>query len=164
MIITNSVYNKMLKLLQMSFECNAIADNLAYNLDYANYKQMSDLYHSKVAHAFPELADEISTFLAKVGARAVRLPLADHSEMISAVVTIFEKNKQMVYDYRNCIISALEEAEDSEEYETKIFLEGFLERFLVYIKQADFWVAKAKEYEGNEKQFDIHFTQLTPFI
>ena len=53
MKISEQTYQQLNELLRKSFDCNARADNLAYNLDYSLYPNIQEIYHHKIAHKFP---------------------------------------------------------------------------------------------------------------
>ena len=72
MKISEATYNQLNNLLQKSFDCNAQADNLAYNIDYTRYPLTADVYHHSFAHVFPQLADVISDLMIKLNARPIR--------------------------------------------------------------------------------------------
>lgn len=158
--ISDSTYKELINLLRASFDANEKADDCAYDLDYRFLTNASDIYHHSVAHKYPELADEISELLIKENAR----PYREKELPYSSVIEIFESNLKIAKDYQSQIIQAINTAEYNEDYEVKIALEEFLLKFLPYIKQAEMWVEKAKAYQGQEVQFDIHFQDVSPYI
>ena len=50
------------------------------------------------------------------------------------------------------------------DYEIRIAMEDFLNKFLPYVKQSDVWRFKAEQYKDSPWQFDVHFEELTTFI
>ena len=71
MKISEATYNQLNELLMLSFDCNARADNLAYNIDYSRYPNINEIYHHGFAHKFPQLADIISDLMIQLNARPV---------------------------------------------------------------------------------------------
>lgn len=164
MKVSQATYEQMNNLLQKSFECNAIADNLAYNIDYMRYPNIGNIYHHSYAHAFPAFADEISPVLIELNARPVRIGLPDHTEEYRSLYDIFIDNDKMAEMYRQEIKKTIEIAEINDDYEVKIMMENFLTEFLPYLKQADVWRDKAGQYRECPEEFDVHFETLTTFI
>ena len=72
MKIEKATYDELNSLLRKSFDCNAQADNFAYNIDYSRYPNIGNIYHHSFAHVFPNLADQISDLMIKLNARPVR--------------------------------------------------------------------------------------------
>lgn len=164
MKISKETYDQLNKLLQKSFECNAIADNFAYNIDYLRYPNIGDIYHHSYAHAFPAFADEISPLMIELNSRPVRLAIPDHTKEYLTLYDIFVDNDNMAESYRSEIKKTIEIAEINDDYEIKIAMENFLNEFLPYLKQADVWRKKAEQYADCPNSFDVHFEELTTFI
>ena len=164
MKISETTYNQLNELLKKSFECNAIADNLAYNIGYLRYPNIEDIYHHSFAHAFPQFADEISPLMIELNARPVRLGFGDYKTEYLSLYDLFQDNDRMMSDYRNEIKKTIETADLNGDDEIKIAMEELLLKILPYVKQCDVWAAKAKQYEKDPWQFDVHFEELTTFI
>lgn len=167
MKISEATYNQLNELLKKSFECNAIADNLAYNIGYLRYPNIEDIYHHSFAHAFPQFADEISPLMIELNARPVRIGFGDHKEEYrgnEALYDIFVDNDMMISDYRSEIKKTIETADLNGDDEIKIAMEELLLKVLPYVKQCDVWRNKADQYRNCPWEFDIHFEELTTFI
>lgn len=164
MKITEATYDQLNELLRLSFDCNAQADNFAYNIDYARYPNIADIYHHSYAHKFPELADVISELMIKLNARPIRKPVNGYSADYRSLLDLFIDNDAMVESYRQEIRKTIDVAEINEDYEVKIEMENFLINFLPYVKQADVWRNKAEQYQAAPQQLDVHFEELTTFI
>ena len=164
MKISEATYNQLNELLMLSFDCNARADNLAYNLDYSLYPNIQEIYHHKIAHKFPELADIISELMIKLNARPIRKQIGGYIEVYDAPLKVFEENDKMMEEYRREIYKTIDVADLNEDYEVRIAIEDFLLKFLPYVKQSDIWLDKAKQYEKAPWQFDVHFKELTTLI
>lgn len=164
MKISEQTYQQLNELLRKSFDCNARADNLAYNLDYAVYPNIQEVYHHKFAHKFPELADVISELMIKLNARPIRKQIGGYIEVFETPLKVFEENDKMAEEYRREIYKTIDIADLNEDYEVRIAIEDFLLKFLPYVKQSDIWLNKAKQYENEPWQFDIHFKELTTLI
>ena len=164
MKISEQTYQQLNELLRKSFDCNARADNLAYNLDYAVYPNIQEVYHHKFAHKFPELADVISELMIKLNARPIRKQIGGYAEVFETPLKVFEENDKMAEEYRREIYKTIDIADLNEDYEVRIAIEDFLLKFLPYVKQSDIWLNKAKQYKNEPWQFDIHFKELTTLI
>lgn len=164
MKISLETYNQLNDLLQLSFDCNAQADNFAYNIDYTRYPNIGNIYHHSFAHKFPQLADTISDLMIKLNARPVRKALNSYTDEYVSLVDLFADSDRMVEKYRQAIRKTIDIADINEDYEVRIAMEEFLISFLPYVKQSDIWRNKAIEYKDKPWQFDIHFEKLTTFI
>lgn len=164
MKISEATYNQLNELIKKSFECNAQADNFAYNIDYTRYPNIAEVYHHSFAHKFPQLADVISEMMIKLNARPVRRPVAGFESEYLALNDLFADNDRMVEDYRQEIRKTIDIADMNDDYEVRIEMEEFLRSFLPYVKQADIWRNKAEQYSADPWQFDVHFKELTTFI
>lgn len=164
MKISEPTYNQLNELIKFSFECNARADNFAYNIDYRRYPNIADMYHHLFAHKFPELADVISDLMVRLNARPVRKPIKGFEGEYNSLLDLFIDNDSMVEAYRQEIRKTIDIADMNDDYEVRIAMENFLLEFLPYVKQADIWRFYAEEYKDDYKSFDVHFGKLTTFI
>lgn len=165
MLITQETCDKLNILIAKTFEMNAFADNIAYNIDYNQYPRTGEIYHESFAHHFPVIADDLSNLMIKLNARPVRNPLPGYTDDYSGdIQKMFNDTLVMCEIYRKEIISAIEVAEDNEDMEVKIALEEFLLNFLPYRKQADVWAKQAERYKENYKSFDARIPTFTTFI
>lgn len=164
MKISDATYNQLNMLLQKSFDCNAQADNLAYNIDYTRYPLIVDVYHHSFAHIFPQLADVVSDLMIKLNARPVRLGLPTYENEYLSLLDIFIDNDRMAEEYRQEIRKTIDIADMNNDYEVRIAMEDFLFKFLPYVKQSDIWRFKAEQYKECPQEFDVHFKELTTFI
>lgn len=164
--MTENTRTKIIELVTASFQMNSFCDNIAYNLDEADFMCISEVFHLRFAHKFPEFADILTDLMNKLDARAVRGSLNENTEDYDGnVVAMFADVVKECENYRNLIISAIEIADINGDYEVKIALEDFLvSTFASYYKQSRVWDKYAKLYEGNEKDFNIHFAELTTYI
>jgi hypothetical protein len=165
MLIAQETCDKLNLLIAKTFEMNAFADNAAYNIDFSQYPQTSELYHEVFAHHFPAIADVLSSLMIKLNARPVRYPLPGYTDDYDGNIRkIFEDTATMCEIYRKEIIATIEIAEDNSDFEVKIALEDFLLKFLPYRKQADIWATEAARYEDDYKSFDARIPVFTTFI
>lgn len=164
MRISEQTQNELNALLRKSFECNAMADNLAYCMDFFGYKNISKLYHETCAHKFPEWADRITDFMSIVGARAVRLGIPTHDGTFSDIVSMFAENEKIMNEYVKQIKDALDSVDMYDDAPARIFLEDFLMKVLPYAAQAEAWSKFAAQYSSNPITFDVHFEELTTYI
>lgn len=151
-------------LLQKSFDCNAQADNFAYNLDYQRYPNMANIYHHSFAHVFPSLADQISDLMIKLNARPVREKVNHYDSEYLDITVLFVDNDRMTEDYRQSIKKVIDIADFNGDYEVRIFMENFLLEFLPFVKQSDMWRTFAERYQKDVMDFEIHFEELTTLI
>ena len=164
MKISEATYNQLNILLQKSFDCNAQADNFAYNIDFQRYPNIGNIYHHSFAHLFPALADQISDLMIKLNARPVRRAVNQYEEEYSSLKDLFVDNDRMAEDYRLAIKTTIDIADLSNDYEVRIAMENFLLEFLSYVKQCDVWRTMAERYQNDIMGFDVHFEELTTFI
>ena len=150
--------------IQKSFDCNAQADNFAYNIDYTLYPNIADLYHHAFAHKFPMLADVISDLMIRLNARPIRKPVNGYNSEYRSLYDLFVDNDRMMEDYRQEVRKTIDIADLNDDYEIRIAMENFLVDLLPYVKQADIWRTKAEQYKEQPYQFDVHFKELTTLI
>ncbi len=162
MRISEIVYNKINEVLKLSFQCNAEADNFAYNLDFLNFYNIGTFYHNNFAHVFPELADKITDFMKQINIRAIRLGLSDYIEKYQNLNAIFSDNLSMIQNYRQNIKELIELADINNDYEIKIFFEQFYIDTIKYEKQACEWLEYSKKL--SEEIFELNFKNLTHFL
>lgn len=159
-----TTYNELNNLLRKSFDCNAQADNFAYNIDYERYPNIGNIYHHSFAHLFPALADQISDLMLKLNARPIREAINKYDAQYLSLKDLFVDSDVMTEDYRQAIKKVIDIADLNNDYEVRIFMENFLLEFLPYVKQSDMWRIFAERYENDPLNFDVHFEKLTTFI
>ena len=164
MKMQKATYDELNALLRKSFDCNAQADNFAYNIDYNRYPNIGNIYHHSFAHVFPALADQISDLMLKLNARPIRESLNAYEAQYMELKDLFIDNDRMAEDYRQSIKKVIDIADLNDDYEVRIFMENFLLEFLPYVKQSDMWRTFAERYQNDPMSFDIHFEELTTFI
>lgn len=165
MLMSEETREQLNELVKISFDANAVVDNLAYNLAYYDYPNIEKIIHGSFAHKFPVFADILTDMMLELDARPVRKAIFAHEEDYEGnLVKIFEDNLNMCEEYRRAIIQVIEVAELNEDYEVKIKLEEFLSMFNTYRKQASVWYKYAKRYENDHKAFDVHFSDFTKYI
>ena len=143
MKISEACYEQLNNLIKKSFDCNAQADNFAYNIDYTRYPNIANLYHHAFAHKFPQLADVISDLMIQLTAGPGR---------------------KGVNEYRQEVRKTIDIADLNDDYEVRIAMEDFLFKLLPYVKQSDIWRTKSEQYKDDPTQFDVHFAELTTLI
>lgn len=164
MKISDATYKQLNNLLQKSFDCNARADNFAYNIDYQRYPNMGNIYHHSFAHLFPALADQISALMIKLNARPMRLAINQYATEYLDMKDLFVDNDIMAEEYRQMIRETIDMADLHDDYEVRIEMENLLVQFTPYLKQCDVWRAEAERYKEDMVNFDVHFEELTTFI
>lgn len=164
MMVSDSTAESLQELVRLSFDCNAQADNFAYNIGYAGFPNMEDVFHHSFAHIFPNLADIISNLMIKLNIRPVRRSLDGHEKQYANLKDLFNDNVYMVNAYRSAIKRVIDIADLNEDYEVRIEMEDFMAKFLPYVKQANLWYQFAERYGKDEITFDVHFEELTTYI
>ena len=164
MKISEATYKQLNELVQKSFDCNARADNFAYNIDYLQYPNIGSVYHNSFAHLFSALADKITDLMIKLNARPIRKELKDYDAAYLKLYPLFVDSDAMVEEYRLAIKSVIDVADLHNDYEVRIAMENFLIEFLPYVKQSDIWRTIAEKYKNNEIDLEVHFKELTTFI
>jgi ferritin len=149
------------KLLQKTFQGNSFSDNIAYNLDIKGFIQTEPIFHNKFAHAFTEFADQITTFMTKLGIRPVRYALEENSNEYENIVDMFYDIKLYFDNYRKTVLDLMDIAEMNGDKEIVVELENFWSSKLIYLKQVNIWITKAKQYENHPERFDKAFEEIT---
>lgn len=161
-MVSQETVDKVNGLMAKSFDFNAFADNVAYNLGFYDYRNIESIYHEKWAHIFPDLADVLSSLLLSLDARPVRMPIGSYTKDYKGnIVEMFDDNLRAAEEFRAEIIQTLDVAELNDDVEVKLALEDFLVNFVPYRKQAEVWARYAHRYEGNERSLEQRFGQLT---
>lgn len=164
MKISEACYEQLNNLIKKSFDCNAQADNFAYNIDYTRYPNIANLYHHAFAHKFPQLADIISDLMIQLNARPVRKAVNEYKSEYLSLYDLFVDNDRMMEDYRQEVRKTIDIADLNDDYEVRIAMEDFLFKLLPYVKQSDIWRTKSEQYKDDPTQFDVHFAELTTLI
>lgn len=148
--------------VQELFAGNAKIDNLYYNLKYKGYNNLADAIHEPVAHVMGELADRVTDMMDQNDARPVRYGLSDEIEQLEPQAC-FEKLLEYFENLTKVTKQVIEKADWTEEFEAKIFMEEFLNQYIIpYKKQAREW-KRAMDSLGIEN-FNIHIKDYTHYI
>jgi ferritin len=150
--LKEDTYEKLLQLLQKTFQMNSHSDNCAYWLDFYGFVNTQDIVHSKYAHMFPELADKISDLMTKLNVRPKRLALEADDKDYENYVLLFADIYNKFVEYQNFIIEVIDIAEMNEDKEVVIFLENYLDNLYIFLKQTRIWKDKAETY-GIDKDY-----------
>jgi len=89
MRMSEESYDRLNALTAMCFNANAVFDNLAYNLDYHYYANISKVVHLHVAHVMPEWADLITEEMIQLSARPVRRAIGGYDTDYQDLKEIF---------------------------------------------------------------------------
>ena len=147
MKISEACYEQLNNLIKKSFDCNAQADNFAYNIDYTRYPNIANLYHHAFAHKFPQLADVISDLMIQLNARPVRKAVNEYKSEYLSLYDLFVDNDRMMEEYRQEVRKTIDIADLNDDYEVRIAMEDFLLKLLPYVKQSDIWRTKSEQYK-----------------
>lgn len=150
-------------LLQNLFLGNAIVDNMYYNLKDMYYDNLADAIHKPVAHRLPDLADDVTDMMFKLGAKPIRLGLSDCTEDYKDVPSIFKHLVEYFSKLREGVKSAIEVADYKDDMEVRIWLEEFLdEDIMPLLKQSIEWSEICEKVEINS--FNIHIKDYTHYL
>lgn len=149
--------------VQNLFSGNAKIDNLVYNLQYKGFNNLASAIHVPVAHKMGELADLITDMMDENDARPVRFALPDEIQEYESATACFEELKTYFDNLLNITYKTISEADLNDAYEVKIFMEDFLNRYVVPLKkQSTEWVNAVKAL--GEHDFNIHVKEYTHYI
>ena len=149
------------KLLQKTFQGNSFSDNIAYNLDIKGFVQTEPIFHEKFAHIWGNFSDQLSEFMTKLNARPVRYSLEENSNEYMNIVDMFYDVKLYFDTYRKAVLDLMDVAEMNGDKEVVVELENFWSSKLIYLKQVNIWLTKAKQYENHPERFDEVFEEIT---
>lgn len=162
-LIAQETESALNHLLQHLFLGNALLDNVYYNLKSMYYDNLADAIHEPVAHKLPELADEVTDMMFNLGAKPVRLGLADCTEQYSDASAAFKHIVEYFSKLKDGVKSTIEMADYKDDTEVCIWLEEFLdEEIIPMLKQADEWSTICDRIGSNS--FDIHIKDYTHYL
>lgn len=160
MYISGDTYKGLNELLALTFQENAFADNCAYWLEYNSLVCATSIFHEKYAHQFPKWADEISDIMSRMSAKPIRIGLNTENKEYSNVCQLFTEVKKHLDVYREKIYEVIDIAEEDNDREIVNFLDDYLIKLSLYLKQVNIWMEKAKQYEGALEKFDKDFNKF----
>lgn len=155
-------YDRLNALTAMCFNANAVFDNLAYNLDYHYYANISKVVHLHVAHVMPEWADLITEEMIQLSARPVRRVIGGYDTDYQDLKEIFTVMLNTLLELRQATRNLIDAADMDGDDEVRIFGEEFLTILKPYVKQAEEWINAAEVLDA--KDFNIHILDYTHFI
>lgn len=162
-LITQETELALNHLLQNLFLGNAIIDNMYYNLKNMYYDNLADAIHKSVAHKLPDLADDVTDMMFKLGAKPIRLGLSDCVEEYNDALSIFKQLVEYFSKLREGIKSTIEVADYKDDTEVCIWLEEFLEEdILPLFKQSIEWLEVCEKVDINS--FNIHIKDYTHYL
>ena len=162
MRMSEESYDRLNALTAMCFNANAVFDNLAYNLDYHYYANISKVVHLHVAHVMPEWADLITEEMIQLSARPVRRAIGGYDTDYQDLKEIFTVMLNTLLELRQATRNLIDAADMDGDDEVRIFGEEFLTILKPYVKQAEEWINAAEVLDA--KDFNIHILDYTHFI
>lgn len=162
MRMSEESYDRLNALTAMCFNANAVFDNLAYNLDYHYYANISKVVHLHVAHVMPEWADLITEEMIQLSARPVRRAIGGYDTDYQDLKEIFTVMLDTLSELRQATRNLIDAADMDGDDEVRIFGEEFLTILKPYLKQAEEWINAAEVLDA--KDFNIHILDYTHFI
>ena len=138
------------------FAMNALCDRMYYVMKGHWYmKDFSQLFHEKVAHAFPAIADDLSDVLLGEGEDVTRGSMDAQAQAYTGPTQMMEIYRDEVLATRAVISDAYYAAFDRREPGAAALLEDILEDFQEgMVAQAIHMVGKAAQYGDNTAQID----------
>lgn len=162
MRMSQETYKNLNNLVGRCFNANAVVDNLAYCLDYHYFNEIAKIVHLRVAHLLPELADEITDKMLELSARPIRVDIrgydADYENLPDIFGVLSKELRSILEEVRRMIGNADMNGDD----EVRIFLEEFLGKISLLVKQAEEWENAAGAMDAHT--LNVHFKDYTHWI
>ena len=147
-LISEQLNSRLDEVVTKCFEGNRIMDRgvNVLGIKYAMNKTEKVL-HSKLAHLFPQLADEVSSYQSsRNNLTFYGVTPADGSDY-STPLNFFEKMLDFMVDLEALISEVLELADSEEDKVTSVFLQNFLMRITLVTSQCLLLVDKGENYK-----------------
>lgn len=157
----DNVANKLNELMNLCFQCNLVADDIAYQLcTILNEDEVGNLFHHHIAHFFTGdfAADFMSDVMIKSNIQPKRSALKDNNVTYKSVADAFDANVKLFEQLREKIIITLDELEmKAENRQLCVKLEDFLEVVVDMLRKSNIMSKKADEYETGKDlyQFEL---------
>ena len=155
------VANKLNELMNLCFQCNLIADDIAYQLcTVLGEDEVGNLYHHHIAHFFTGdlAADFMSDVMIQSNIQPKRSALKDNNETYKSIADAFDANVKLFEQLREKIIVTLDELEmKAENRQLCVRLEDFLVVVVDMLRKSNIMSGKANEYETGKDlyQFEL---------
>jgi hypothetical protein len=159
--ISKESATSIIELLTKCFQLNSHADNIAYFLSSRDLIKVEEIYHSKWAHYFPQLADEISNRLIAWGIKPMRGALDGNIEDYDNIEVAFSDSEMAFLSFIKAIENSIEVADMSNSPKSRIFLENLLDVLTPFVHQARIWTNKAHDLVNDENRFNNCFEEFT---
>lgn len=161
--ISDETVNICNDLLKGFFKMNSICDNLVYNLDNLGLHNCANIFHESYAHTWPVIADQLSTRMTKLNARAVRRSFPGDEMTYTTISEIFNVAKTSTEKIRADLLHAMDVLDyDISNKEIILCMEDISIEILDLLFQVNIWTQYAEYYERKDKvmQFDQNFDKF----
>lgn len=141
------------------FQMNAFCDRMVYVMQGKWYMMhFAKVFHHKVAHAYPDIADKLSDVLLVEGENVTRGAVNPQMQDFANPYTMLEEYKAAVLETRRTIGDAYYAALDNAEAGAASMLEDILEDYQEHmVAQAFVLAGKAAQVQENPSLMDIEF-------
>ena len=154
-LIPEEVNQKLNTVVGKLFEANRVADRGLSILDVKFLmNKTSKILHERLAHLFPKMADVISDYQSKRNTLTIypQTPIGEE-DYISPMV-FFEDLVALMMEIENLTSETCDEAKQSGDYMTKVFLEEFMISLIPVTHQCLLLADKYEAYLDNAQLFD----------
>lgn len=151
--------NEMInKLMQSMFNANAIADNIAYQLENVFFMpNASDIVHHNFAHLFPVLADKVNKIQILRDSRGVRKPVVGAETQFQTAYECFHELMLSALDVEKHFNQAIDMCDDFDAKAVRIWLENLYVEMIPLTKQSVVWCNKAEQFADYCHKLDLDF-------
>lgn len=142
--------------LDRRFTMNAICDRMVYVMHSQWYlSDFSNMFHEKIAHAYPDWADKLGDVLLGEGEDVIRGPVESQAQTYVSPGQMLEQYRDEVLTTRRMIGDAYYSAFDNAEAGVAACLCDILEDFQEdMVARAILMAGKAARYGDNFAEFD----------
>ena len=142
--------------LDRCFTMNAICDRMVYVMHSQWYlSDFANMFHEKIAHAYPDWADKLGDLLLGEGEDVIRGPVESQAQTYRSPGQMLEKYRDEVLTTRRMIGDAYYSAFDNAEAGVAACLCDILEDFQEdMVARAILMAGKAARYGDNFAEFD----------
>lgn len=164
--ISSEAETKLNELLREFFKMNSFCDNVAYWFAANRYYHASKIYHEEMAHKWPEIADELTGVMDKLGARAVRLGFEGDAKEYNSPTEALAETVQMIEWIRGRVLGTLEELDFSiQNKEIQLKLEDICQEVLDLLYKANLWYDYMSQYDAKGQGYkgDLKFDDFADF-
>jgi len=165
MLISENLNNSLDLLVQKCFEGNRILDRQMSQLEVKFVmNKTASILHPKLAHQFPLLADEISSYQGSRNAMTKYLETFTDSTDYNNPNEVFVKFLDYMKELEQSVIEVMEIAIDEKDIMTHAFLQSFLLELKPFTNQALLLVDKINAYGNSSLSWMLFDSNIKSFI